>query len=143
MPLSPDHLNSMLQQKCTVGDCQEKQAIFLTVPNPSNSISEVLPFCLGHAEKFMILGAELNEASKKVQAMIERSDGSMVCINSWDELVRKLKPEFLEIATKGLEMTKGLCVDCGKPAFGIRTFLTPVCGECYGFPRNVLRCALK
>ena len=142
MTLSPDKLNSMLQQKCTVGDCSERQAMFLTVPNPSG-FSEALPFCIEHAQKFMVLGVELEEAARKVHTIIQKSDGSMVRINSWDEMVRMLKPEFLEIATKGLEMTKGLCVECGKPAFGIRTFLTPVCGECYGFPRNVLRCALK
>ncbi len=135
-------VKQLLEEKCSIGDCNEIQGMFISVPIPNGS-NQALPFCMEHSQKFIELGYQFEDNARKVQDIIKNSDGSMIKINSWSELVRRLKPEFLQVATQGLELTKGLCIDCGKPAFGIRTLLTPVCGECYGFPRNVLRCALR
>jgi len=137
-----EKIKEMLKEKCSIGDCDETQGMFISVPM-GNGLQEALPFCMEHALKFMKLRQEVEENAIKVAKILEQSDGSMVKIDSWAELTRKLKPEFLLVATQGLELTKGLCVECGKPAFGIKTLLTPVCGECYGFPRNVFKCALK
>ena len=135
-------LKQLLQQKCIIGDCNERQGIYLGIPTP-NGYSETVPFCMEHGMKFMEMGQKWEKTARKIQSIMEHSDGSMIIIHTWSELVRKLKPEFLEMATQGLELTKGLCLECGRPAFGVRAMFQPVCGECYGFPRNVLRCALK
>jgi len=135
-------IEHLLKQKCSVGDCNEIQGMYISI-HMSNELSQSFPFCTEHSKKVMELGWKNKENTRKIQKILDKSDGSMVRINSWHEFMRKLKPEFLQFATQGLELTKGLCVDCNKPALGIRTFLTPICGECYGFPKDILKCALK
>ena len=137
-------LENLRNQKCSIGDCNEPQGMFISIPDPSNtSVGHGMPFCMEHAMKLMMLKPKWERNGIKVAKILQQSDGSTTIINNHSEFLRRIKPEFLEIGTAGLELTKGKCMECGAKAEIIKTFLTPVCDKCYGYPRKVFKCALK
>jgi len=132
-----DKIQKLLEAKCHIPDCGEKQFVFAEI------MGMVVPFCEKHFKMFMDKTPEMNRTAKKVAEILSKSRGEYVRINSWKEFKEKLKPELLEASTQGLEFTKGKCLDCGKPAIGIVTFMKPVCEKHMGFPRMVDKVALK
>lgn len=137
-----EKLESLKQEKCIVGDCGEKQGMFLTIPT-SPSMGEIVPFCMPHAIRFMELAPKWDKKSKEIEKLLMQSDGSTVRINNHQEFLNKVKPLFIEITQQALPLTKGKCIKCGKIAVGIISFLNPVCEAHIGYPRDVLKVALK
>jgi len=83
------------------------------------------------------------KVARRVEVIMSKASGEMVRIDTWEEFEKRIHPDFLYISTKGLELTKGKCLDCEKKAVGTVSMFRPVCGEHIGFPRMVIKEALK
>lgn len=118
---------------CEVFTCNKNAEIYIATP------IGVMGFCLDHHLQIM----ENLDNAERVAEMLWESDGEMVIIDTFDEMKKRLKPEFLKLTTDALMLTDGKCCVCGKPAVCTGAGYKPFCEECYGFPRNVLKCALR
>lgn len=132
-----EKIKEMIEAKCSIPDCGKKQFVSSQIGNL------ILPFCEEHFNKLMFEKPKWHTINKKVMEMLSKSKGEVVEIKTWEEFKEKVKPEFLAVATQGLELTKGKCLGCGRKAVGIVTFCRPVCERCMEFPRMVDKVALK
>lgn len=131
-------LEELQNRKCAIADCEERQAIYLQI-TPIGTY----PFCTDHATQMILIKPIWVKTTDKIVKDMKKSDGSTVEISSFEELKRRMKTHFFEACTQGLELTKGKCMDCGKKAEAIVTFMKPVCGKHMGWPRNFLKVTLK
>jgi len=58
-----EKIAQLLEQKCSVGDCNEKQMMFMSIPI-GNGISQVMPFCFEHVQKIMLGGFQDRKSEK-------------------------------------------------------------------------------
>ena len=130
-------LNELREAKCSIPDCDEKQFMYTEM----NGL--LLPFCEEHFIKLLELKIKWDKTSREVLRQLQKSKGEYVQINTFEEFKEKSKPEFFAVATQGLELTKGKCLECGRKAVLIVSFLKPVCEKHAEFPRMVDKVALK
>lgn len=121
------------ENKCFVWNCPNRGDISFFTP------FGIWRFCKKCNEKIMSKLQNIHMCTE----LLEQTDGEMVIINTWDEFVDRLLPEFLQMMTDCLEIAGHECCICGEPAVGTGAGFKPYCKEHVGFPRDVLKCVLR
>jgi len=131
----------MSDKKCSVGDCKnDYDNLFFDFGEVGLGLKG---FCKWHYEALILNQPKWHDDDLEAREIIANSSGNMVIIDTWKDFKEKIKPLFLRVSTSGLEMTRGKCVECGKTAVAIRTFLNPVCEKHLGFPKQVIIEAIR
>lgn len=130
-------LQQMRDAKCTIPDCGKKAFMFV------DCMGLLLPFCDTHFNKILKVSPKWQKIANKVEKALRNSDGTMVKIDTWKEMEKRLKPDFLAVATQGLEFTKGKCLYCNDKAVLVGTAFTPLCEDHADFPRMVFKVVIK
>lgn len=120
--------------ECAVHACHDKNILYQMYAD----IGHVIPLCPDH----LIQHKEDEANAIWCMKQMEKSNGEFVILRTFDQFIRRMKPQFKRLGTSYLRYTDGRCCICEAKAVMIGTG-RPYCEEHSDFPRKVLKVALK